>query len=269
MSQQYSPNRPSGLEIVSMPTSTAKTLIGSSWLALGLAAACGLAELLSGLIYRLGWAGLKPSLLAMRWSATSAAVIFVVALIGTVVAARRQIGKAKSTFLWGSMIALLAATPPAVLWYRVQHLPRLHDITTDTENPPPYISVLPFREGAPNSTTYDTQLARLQLEGYPDIKPVVVNTAPKQAFQKALQVARDMGWAIVEAVDTDENSMRIEATDTSFLFGFKDDIVIRIKAESAGSRIDLRSLSRVGGSDFGVNANRIRSFITRLKVVVD
>jgi uncharacterized protein (DUF1499 family) len=119
-----------------------------------------------------------------------------------------------------------------------------------------------LRSGVANSALYDGKLAGLQLQAYPDIQPVDLPMPPGQAFQKALAVATSMRWEIVAA---DQDALRIEATDTSLLFGFKDDIVVRIRGEASGSRIDLRSLSRVGGSDFGVNANRIRRFVARLK----
>jgi uncharacterized protein (DUF1499 family) len=82
-----------------------------------------------------------------------------------------------------------------------------------------------------------------------------------QAFQRVENVARSMGWDIV-AVEPGE--LRIEATATSFLFRFKDDIVIRVQSAGNGSRVDMRSLSRVGGSDFGLNASRVRSFTQKL-----
>jgi uncharacterized protein (DUF1499 family) len=76
-----------------------------------------------------------------------------------------------------------------------------------------------------------------------------------------LAAARAQGWEIVAAVPAEG---RIEATDTTRFFGFKDDIVIRVKAEGAGSRVDVRSLSRVGKSDVGKNASRIRAYLIAL-----
>ncbi|HEU0306092.1 MAG TPA: DUF1499 domain-containing protein, partial [Lysobacter sp.] len=77
----------------------------------------------------------------------------------------------------------------------------------------------------------------------------------------AQQVARDMGWELVAA---DATAGRIEATDTTLWFGFKDDIVVRVEAEGSGSRIDVRSLSRVGKSDVGTNAKRIHAYLQAL-----
>ncbi len=85
---------------------------------------------------------------------------------------------------------------------------------------------------------------------------------PPQAFEQALRMARDMGWTIV---DSNPGEGRIEATDMTFWFGFKDDIVIRIVPAAQGSRVDVRSVSRVGRSDVGTNAKRIRKFLKKLK----
>ena len=237
-------------------------LVLVAWSTFGLAVIFVLSELLSGPAYRLGWIELKPGLQTMRWAATAEAVVFVIALFGALVAVRKQVPQAKVVFLLSTIIGFLAAAPPAVLWYRVQHLPHIHDVSTDTANPPEYIAVLPLRNGVPNSTVFDFKLASLQVQAYPDVRTVILTAPRDQTFQKALQVAHDMGWKIVDA---NQDTLRIEATDTSFLFGFKDDVVIRINGSGSESRIDLRSLSRVGGSDFGVNANRIRRFISRLK----
>ena len=237
-------------------------LVWAAWLTLALAVLGGLSELLSGPAYRLGWIGLWSGLLAIRWAATAEAGVFVIAALGALDASRKQMPRARAVFLLSAIIAALAVAPPVFLWYQVQHLPRIHDVSTDTKTPPEYIAVLPLRSGVQNSTVYDFKLASLQAQAYPDVTPANLTATPAQAFQTALRVARDMGW---EIVDANQTALRIEATDTSLLFGFKDDVVIRINAGASGSTIDLRSLSRVGGSDFGVNANRIRRFMARLK----
>ena len=104
-------------------------------------------------------------------------------------------------------------------------------------------------------------LRAAQASGYPDIHAQILDVTPAEAFQRVEKIARDMGWAIVAA---DAATGRIEATDTTFWYGFKDDIVIRIEAEGEASRVDIRSVSRVGKSDVGKNAARIRAFIKQL-----
>ena len=104
--------------------------------------------------------------------------------------------------------------------------------------------------------------AALQRAAYPDIVPVVLPVPPAEAFKRVDHVAMAMGWDVVARAPADG---RLEAIDTSQWFGFRDDIVVRIRAAGTGSRIDIRSKSRAGESDLGVNARRIRDFIARLK----
>jgi uncharacterized protein (DUF1499 family) len=85
--------------------------------------------------------------------------------------------------------------------------------------------------------------------------------APGEAFQKALSAAINMGGEIIEA---NRDAGLIEATYTTYWFGFKDDMVVRITPEKTGSRIDVRSVSRVGVSDVGTNAKRIRRFLKNI-----
>ena len=148
-------------------------------------------------------------------------------------------------------------------WYlAAKHLPRIHDISTETEDPPQFVAILPLRKDAPNPSVYGgPEIASKQREAYPDIKPLVLNVPLGEAFDRALAAARGMSWKIVNA---DREELRIEATDTTFWFGFRDDIVIRISPPDGKARIDVRSVSRVGLSDVGTNAARIRRYLTGL-----
>ena len=142
--------------------------------------------------------------------------------------------------------------------------PPIHDITTDTVNPPPFVAVLPLRAGAPNPPEYaGGAAADQQRRAYPDIAPLVVHLSASAAFDRVDAAVRDLGW---ELVGSDRTSGRIEATDTTFWFGFKDDVVVRITEDSGqGSRIDVRSKSRVGVGDLGTNARRVRELLSRLR----
>jgi uncharacterized protein (DUF1499 family) len=144
-------------------------------------------------------------------------------------------------------------------------VPRIHDITTDTKNPPEFSAVLPARTAEKSATTvYEgPDLAKLQKAAYPDVAPLRVPWTNAKAFEQALEVARAMpGWTIIVA---DRGAGRIEASQASRWFRLMDDFVIRITADGSGSRIDMRSLSRQGRSDFGVNAARIRAYMGELK----
>jgi hypothetical protein len=150
--------------------------------------------------------------------------------------------------------------------------PPIHDISTDTEHAPEFVALLDQRDGAVNPPDYDGPnlvrmngkgytTAQLQKKYYGDIHTIGQLTSPEKLFVRALATAKSMGWTII-AVVPDEG--RIEASDTSFFFGFTDDIVIRIKPSGMGARIDIRSKSRVGDSDGGSNAAHIRRFIKKL-----
>ena len=145
-----------------------------------------------------------------------------------------------------------------------QTLPAIHDITTDPANPPAFSAVVPSREAAgPNRVNYEgDKVAVQQRQAYPDIVPLVLALPPAAAFNRALDTAKAMGWTIVTA---DDVGGRIEASDRSRWFGFTDDIVIRVTPAGSVSRVDLRSSSRVGRSDFGVNAARIGRYLQALR----
>lgn len=160
-------------------------------------------------------------------------------------------------------LALAAAVPPILLLEKAKSVPPIHDITTDPFDPPTFVALLPLRLAMPNGANYGgSAVAAKQQQGYPDIKSLIVKSAPAETLQRAIDAARACGWEIAAS---DARAGRIEATDTTAWFGFKDDIVVRVRPEaSGGSRVDVRSVSRVGGSDIGANAARVREFLSRL-----
>jgi uncharacterized protein (DUF1499 family) len=161
-------------------------------------------------------------------------------------------------------IGVAAAWAPAHWLLEARSAPRLNDVTTDTSNVPAMIVTQQMRHGAPNPAAYPgAETAALQRAAYPDIVPVVIRASPAEAFRKVDEVAMALGWDVVARAPAEG---RIEAVDTSDWFGLTDDIVIRIRPEgNSGSRVDIRSKSRVGQSDFGANARRIRAFIERMR----
>jgi len=155
--------------------------------------------------------------------------------------------------------------------------PPIHDISTDIEYAPSFKALLPLRQGAANGPEYDgpklvtlpggkvTTVTALQKKYYGDIIPFAQFIKPAKLFWRALNVANKMGWHVVAF---NEKEGRIEATDTTFWFGFTDDIVIRVRpAGKLGARLDIRSKSRVGVSDVGSNAARLRAFLKTLKTM--
>ncbi len=104
-------------------------------------------------------------------------------------------------------------------------------------------------------------LTAVQHAYYPDIQPLQApGIAPQSAYKAALKAARAMGWKIVDA---DASMGHIEATATTAWFGFKDDIAIDVMPDNSGSVINVRSESRLGLSDLGKNAKRVRAYLKR------
>jgi len=159
-------------------------------------------------------------------------------------------------------IAAAAVAPPLMLLSKAKQVPRIHDISTDLADPPGFVALMDARKASPNGFAHGGEkVAEEQRKGYPDIKAVVVKTSPAETLQRAIDAARALGWQVAAS---DIASGRLEATHTTAWFGFKDDIVVRIRPEGTGSRVDVRSVSRVGLSDLGANAERIRGFLAKL-----
>ena len=198
----------------------------------------------------------------LRWSAWSGLGVAAIALVAAIFArpggSRRGFGIALVALVGGLIVF-------AVPWHNMRmarSVPPLHDVTTDTENPPQFQDVLPLRKGARNPPEHPgPRVAKMQRSAYPDIAPLRTQKSPGEAFDAALGTAARMGW---EIVGKDPRTGRIEAVDRTFWFGFQDDIVIRIAADGGGSRIDIRSKSRVGRSDAGANAKRVRAYLAAL-----
>lgn len=249
-----------------MPTETNRIGTVSAllvWTGAAVAVMCVLVAVIGGFGNRLGVWDYRTALTTLRWSVYVAAGVGVAALAGLVLAAIRRAGLEATVGAAGLTIALALVLPVWNLQRAASQLPRIHDITTDTESPPPFVGLLALRQKMPNGAAYGgPRVAKEQQAGYPDIKPALLNLPPAQAFDRALAVAGSMGWEIAA---TEPAQGRIEATATTFWFGFKDDIVIRITPTPNGSRLDIRSVSRVGLSDIGANAKRIRAFLASLQ----
>lgn len=157
-----------------------------------------------------------------------------------------------------SVLALPALVMTAVILGGGRGAVLTHDISTDTANPPQFVAAISQRGINSNPLDYSAEEATLQQQGYPDIKPIVSTLDSKAAFARAIQLVEASGWEIYRR---DENAGVIEAVASTFWFGFKDDIIVRITPATNGSTIDIRSVSRVGKGDMGTNAKRVRLFI--------
>lgn len=209
---------------------------------------------------RFGLWNFRIGLTVLRYSAYVGAAAVVLALIALV--AIRPRGSVLALLILSLAFGVMAFYLPRKFFQRGKLAPPIHDITTDVKDPPQFVAVLPLRKDALNPATYGgDSVAALQQKAFPDIGPLHLGLAPGQAFDRALAAAQDMGWTIDAA---DSTAGRIEATATTSWFGFKDDVIVRIRAEGDGSRVDVRSVSRVGKGDLGTNAARVRSYLARL-----
>lgn len=213
--------------------------------------------------WRAGWWGLALSfeLLAAAGLLGLAGGILAAVVLAL---APRGLGWRRYLLLGGAV--LLGAwfiVTPLELWLR--HAPAIHDISTDVENPPAIVAALPAlrAERAASAAYAGPALAAVQRSAYPDIAPLFLPLDRAKAFALALATARSMPrWRILAS---DPATGRIEASATSFWFGFTDDVVIRVEAAGQGSRVDMRSVSRQGRGDLGVNARRIRRYLAALR----
>lgn len=206
---------------------------------------------------RYGLWGFQIALSLLAGAALTAAILLALAGVGLLSALRRQQRRAATQ---GMLVILFLVAPVAMVFHfglKASQVPVLYDISTTWVNPPPISAARP--EGANPLQSADTNQA-LQKEFYPDVVTLTVAASPSEVLQRIEQVAQELGW---EVTSVDGNTGIVEATDTSFWFGFVDDVTVRARATTEGTTvIDVRSVSRVGKSDLGKNAERIRSFIT-------
>jgi len=183
------------------------------------------------------------------------------ALIAIVVFSLGVLRKATAAQALAGLGALLFAVPVVTLFFNEASAPPgdlINDITTDLEDPPKFSAVIPLREPGSNPIEYGgAEVAAVQRQVHPEVQPIFSDLSVDDAFEHAFLTAEDLGWDIVSG---DLQAGVIEAVDTTTFFRFKDDVVIRIRPTGTGSRIDLRSRSRVGRSDLGKNAARIMEF---------
>lgn len=136
----------------------------------------------------------------------------------------------------------------------------IHDVSTDTDDPPRFVALRDTRLRCRNGVDYSGGQQR-----HAGIEPQIFARSREEVFQAALAAAQAMQWRIAAAI---ENEGRIEATATTRILRFKDDVVIRLRAAANGTRLDIRSASRIGSSDFGANGRRIRAFLLELNLLL-
>ena len=244
--------------------------VGLIWIAILVALGGGGAIGAAGLGYRFDIWDLGTAFSILRSPAVhlAAAGGAVASMIGAVVALMAGPRLLAVPALLAAAVGGLGVYAPLQMKSLAEANPFIHDVTTDFDEPPAIIAAAELERRNPPEYLGDKSVrdgdrptAELQREAFPDIQPALYEAAPAIVYNAALDVARSFGW---EVLASDVEAGTIEAAATSFWFGFVDDVIIRVRATPTGTRVDVRSKSRVGGSDLGANAARVRAYLDRL-----
>jgi len=163
-----------------------------------------------------------------------------------------------------SLVAAIITSGTFGAWYVTAHMmPAIRDISTDTADPPRFEVLHPTRHSGRGDRGYgDADWPAEQRAAYPDIRPLMLSVSVTDAFQRALLLAHSFGWQIATA---DAAAGRIEAMATTPWYGFQNDVVVRLRAQGAETRVDVRSDSRLDESDAGTSASLVRRFMRMLR----
>jgi len=227
--------------------------------------------LLAIVIVRGGFLEIIPSLAAVGGAFILAFIAMLLAFAAFVVIWREGLqgfGMAVTALLVG--IAILGY--PAYLGAKGYRLPAIADITTDPIDPPRFEAIARLRSRDANPIVYaGLRAAELQRSAYPTIEPLVVSVPPQIAYDAALDVVTKRKWRIVDAraPQVGRRDGRIEAVARTPILGFRDDVVVRVRSDPDGARLDIRSTSRYGRHDFGTNASRVSALSEAIEEAVD
>lgn len=207
--------------------------------------------------------GIQLALPLLAGAALTAALLLALAGVALLAAIHQHLQAARHRAI---LVIVILIVPVATVFHyglKASQAPVLYDVSTGWANPPAIAALSGVRPEDANPLQTATTNRAVQSEHYPDIQTLVLPLPVGEALGRVQQVATDLGWEI-QAVDA--ASGVVEATDTTFWFGFVDDIAIRVGAASEqGATVDIRSVSRVGKSDLGKNAQRIRTFLSALQ----
>jgi uncharacterized protein (DUF1499 family) len=240
--------------VFEVPMSQLATWAGRiGWFALAVA-------LFSIIIVRSGILEIQPALATFAASLVFAAVAIVLAFGGFVVIWREGsagLGRAVT----GLAVGLVLLAYPGYLGYKAHKLPAIADITTDAADPPRFDLLARLRPRG-SSVYPGAQTAALQQKFYPELDPLEYNAPAQLSYKVALDVVTKRKWLIVDATPpAPRRDGTIEAVARTLIMGFRDDVVVRVRAAGQGSRIDVRSASRYGAHDFGTNAKRVSALL--------
>ena len=188
-----------------------------------------------------------------------AAIALVLGIACYVRASLRKRDADKMPSIMGVTASVITLAWMGVQFATASSVPPIHNISTNLDDPPAFHAALEARQSCSNAHDYDEEDAKAQAEGYgDDLKGIRSSEDVATNVARAVAVAEELGW---DVISEDEELGLVEAVDTTFWFGFKDHVAIRVRAEGDGAVVDLRSVSCVGQSDLGANAARIKAFI--------
>jgi len=226
-----------------------------------------LASILAIIIVRSGLLEIWPALATFAGALAMAVIALLVAFAAFVVIWMEGLaGMGAALTAMAVSLALLAY--PAYLGMKAARLPWIYDITTDPIDPPRYDALSRLRPRDANPIAYSgLYAAEQQRKAYPDVGPLATNATPQAAYDAALAVVNKRKWRVVDAraPQVGRREGHIEAVARTPIMGFRDDISIRVRAETDGARIDARSSSRYGSFDFGANASRVRVLMNEIE----
>ena len=178
--------------------------------------------------------------------------------------------KRKTVTFGSTIMALLLSTIaiaiPLSMLNKGKSVPPIHDISTDLVNPPEFVAIAPLRADAPNPVEYaGVEVATQQRAAYPELQTLNYPQSKSELVEATKQAIDHLGWQLVN-IDADQGI--VEATDRTMWFGFKDDVIVRITDNGSRRLVDIRSKSRVEGSNLGKNAERIHGFIEELDSIL-
>ncbi len=221
------------------------------------------ASILSVVIVRSGLLELGPALATFGGALLCAVIAILLAFAALVVIWREGL-EGLSSALLAILIGVGLIAYPAYLGVQAYRLPALVDVTTDPVDPPRFESIARLRPRDTNPIAYaGAAVAQKQQAAYPDIEPLVVTTTAQQTYDAALAVITKRKWLVIDAraPQPGRREGHIEAVARSPIMGFRDDVVVRVRPDGDGARLDARSASRYGQHDFGANASRIRNLV--------
>ncbi|MEM7078269.1 MAG: DUF1499 domain-containing protein [Pseudomonadota bacterium] len=215
--------------------------------------------ILGALGTKIGVWGFEGGFILLAVGVVLATIVFFLGVVAFVYCAVKGMRAERSALLIGTGLSVLILALMGNQYLAARSVPPIHNISTDTQNPPQFDQVVALRDAqGANPLALNTEVIAQQQAAYPQLKPLITQRAPEQVLASAEQVLKDMG---MEIVSSNAQLGIVEATDETFWFGFKDDVVVRVRPEAGGSVVDVRSVSRVGQSDLGKNAQRIAEIL--------